>query len=147
LVPGFIDLQRMTELLLAEHVPNDGRLLVLGAGGGLELKVFAESHAGWRLGGVDPSPEMLKVAESTLGPLARRVQLHRGYIDAAPAGPFDGATCLLTMHFIDKDERVRTLREIHRRLKPRAPVVVATSAFRKTSPNVRVGYRDTRPSR
>jgi hypothetical protein len=39
-VPGFHALQQMTALLLAESVPHDGRVLVLGAGGGLELKVF-----------------------------------------------------------------------------------------------------------
>jgi tRNA (cmo5U34)-methyltransferase len=41
LVPGFADLQRMTRLLLAERAPDDARVLVLGAGGGLELKAFA----------------------------------------------------------------------------------------------------------
>jgi tRNA (cmo5U34)-methyltransferase len=98
---------------------------VLGAGGGLELKVFAEAHPDWRFDGVDPSDEMLKLANATLGPLASRVVLHSGYIDAAPDGPFDGATCLLTMHFISFEERRRTLHEIHRRLKPGAPLVVA----------------------
>ncbi|KAG1318096.1 hypothetical protein G6F63_015373 [Rhizopus arrhizus] len=47
-VPGFLALQQMAALLLAEAVPDDGRGLVLGAGGGLELKVFADAHAGWR---------------------------------------------------------------------------------------------------
>jgi hypothetical protein len=37
-VPGFADLHRMTDLLVAERTPDDGRVLVLGAGGGLELK-------------------------------------------------------------------------------------------------------------
>jgi hypothetical protein len=39
LVPGFADLQRMAMLLLAESTPQDARVLVVGAGGGLELKV------------------------------------------------------------------------------------------------------------
>jgi tRNA (cmo5U34)-methyltransferase len=37
-VPGLSDLHRMTGLLLAERVPENARVLVLGAGGGLELK-------------------------------------------------------------------------------------------------------------
>jgi len=41
-VPGFADLHRMAALLLAERAPEDARVLVLGAGGGLELKAFAE---------------------------------------------------------------------------------------------------------
>ncbi|HEX4023973.1 MAG TPA: class I SAM-dependent methyltransferase [Steroidobacteraceae bacterium] len=105
IVPGFTHLQRMTTLLLAERVPKGGRVLVLGAGGGLELKVFAEAHPDWRLDGVDPSDEMLKLADATLGSRASRVHMHLGYIDAAPDGPFDAATCLLTMHFIALEER------------------------------------------
>lgn len=124
-VPGFHALQRMAMLLLAETVPSDGHVLVLGAGGGLELKVFAEAHDGWSFVGVDPSAEMLKLATATLGPLASRVELCEGYIDSAPVGPFDGATCLLTLHFLPADERLHTLTQLRRRLKPGAPLVVA----------------------
>jgi tRNA (cmo5U34)-methyltransferase len=128
-VPGFADLHRMTHILLAERAGPDAQLLVLGAGGGLELKALAEAEPRWRFVGVDPAAEMLKQAERTLGPLNARVQLHQGYIDGAPDGPFDAATCLLTLHFLDIDERRRTAREIHRRLKPGAPFVAAHSSF------------------
>jgi tRNA (cmo5U34)-methyltransferase len=132
LVPGFHALQQMTALLLAESVPDEGHVLVLGAGGGLELKVFAEAQPGWHFVGVDPSAEMLKVAEATLGSLASRVDLIEGYIDTAPEGPFDGATCLLTLHFLSAEERLHTLRELRRRLKPGAPLVVAHHSFPQT---------------
>lgn len=128
-VPGFHALQRMTQLLLAETVPDDGTVLVLGAGGGLELKVFAEAQPGWRFVGVDPSAPMLKLAEATLGPLVSRAELCEGYVDSAPQGPFDAATCLLTLHFLDAGERLRTLIELRRRLKPGAPLVVAHHSF------------------
>jgi len=125
LVPGFRDLQRMTRLLLAETAPADGRILVVGAGGGLELRVFAEAEPGWRFVGVDPSAAMLALARDTLGPLAGRAQLHEGYIASAPEGPFDGASCLLTLHFVPLAERLATLTEIRRRLRPGAPLVIA----------------------
>lgn len=125
LVPGFDALHRMTGVLLAEHVPDDGRVLVLGAGGGLELRHLADAYPGWRFDGVDPSAEMLAQAGRTLGPHADRATLHKGLVDVAPEGPFDAATCLLTLHFLDPDERLRTLRELHRRLRPGAPLVVA----------------------
>ncbi|HET9394901.1 MAG TPA: methyltransferase domain-containing protein [Nitrospiraceae bacterium] len=129
IVPGFAHLQRMTTILLAERVPQEGRVLVLGAGGGLELKAFAEAHPGWSFDGVDPSAEMLKLADATLGSLASRVRMHLGYITTAPDGPFDAATCLLTLHFIALEERLRTLQEIQRRLKPGAPLVIAHLSF------------------
>ncbi|WP_266160429.1 class I SAM-dependent methyltransferase [Dyella silvatica] len=128
-VPGFHGMQQMAALLLAESVPDDGQVLVLGAGGGLELKVFADAQAGWHFVGVDPSAEMLKLANLTLGPLASRVELHQGYIDTAPAGPFDGACCLLTLHFLAAEQRLHTLTELRRRLKPAAPLVVAHHSF------------------
>lgn len=128
-VPGFADLQRMAMLLLAERTPDDGRVLVVGAGGGLELKVFAESQHNWRFDGVDPSAAMLALAEASLGPLMSRVRLHNGYIDVAPDGPFDAAACLLTLHFVPIEERIQMLRQILRRLKPGAPMVVAHLSF------------------
>lgn len=128
-VPGFADLHDMAAILLAEHAPQDARVLVLGAGGGLELKAFAEKQPGWTFDGVDPSAEMLKLAGRTLGPLAARVQLHHGYIDDAPPEPFDAATCLLTLHFLAPQERQQTLAAIRARLKPGAPFVAVHSSF------------------
>jgi len=129
LVPGFRDLHRMAALLLAERCGAEARVLVLGAGGGLELKCFAEMQPGWTFDGVDPSAEMLKLAARTLGPVIDRATLHEGYIQDAPEGPFDAAACLLTLHFISREERRSTLAEIHRRLKPGAPFVVAHHSF------------------
>lgn len=133
-VPGFAGLQRMTSMLLAERVSPHGRVLVLGAGGGLELKALADDHPGWTFTGVDPSADMLRVAHQIVGPHAARIRLHEGYIEAAPVGPFEGATCLLTLHFVPRDQRLETLRQIHRRLVPSAPFVVAHLSFVQTEP-------------
>jgi tRNA (cmo5U34)-methyltransferase len=43
-VPGYEALHRMTAILLAEGSPANARVLVLGAGGGLELRALAEAH-------------------------------------------------------------------------------------------------------
>jgi tRNA (cmo5U34)-methyltransferase len=129
IVPGLHDLQTMAALLVAERAPESANVLVIGAGGGMELKALAQAHSQWRFVGVDPSQPMLDLAAATLGALAERVQLHHGYTDTAPAGPFDAATCLLTMHFVPVEERRSTLMEIHRRLKPGAPFVMAHLSF------------------
>ncbi len=125
LVPGFAGLHRMAMVLLAERAPVDARILVLGAGGGLEIKAFAEAQPGWGFDGVDPSREMLDLAMGTIGSPGPRVRLHHGLIDCAPEGPFDGATSILTLHFVEGTERLRTLKEVRRRLKPGAPFVAA----------------------
>ena len=127
-VPGLADLHRMTGLLLAERAPKEARVLVLGAGGGLELKALSDAYPDWKFVGVDPSEQMVALARRTLSSSAG-VELVHGYIDDAPFGPFDAATCLLTLHFLDPVERRRTAREIRRRLKPTAPFVAAHGSF------------------
>lgn len=133
-VPGFATLHRMIAQLLDERVGIDGRLLVLGAGGGLELKALAEAHDHWTFDGVDPSAQMLELARSTVGPLIARMTLHEGYIDAAPDGPYDGAVSLLTFHFIPHADRLPTLLQLRRRLKPGAPLLLAHISFAQTEP-------------
>ncbi|MBB4051960.1 tRNA (cmo5U34)-methyltransferase [Devosia subaequoris] len=128
-VPGLDSLHRMTDLLLTERVPETGRVLVLGAGGGMELRNLASRHAGWQFDGVDPSEQMLDTARAATAAFADRVQLHEGTIAEAPEGPFDGATCLLTFHFIRLDERLDTLVQLRRRLRPGAPLVLAHMSF------------------
>lgn len=128
-VPGFADLHRMTGILLAERVPEDAHILVLGAGGGLESRALATAYSGWRFTGVDPAGPMLELATAALGDDADRADLIKGYIDDAPPGPFDGAVCLLTLHFLDVAERTRTAAEVRARLKPGAPFVAAHSSF------------------
>ncbi len=133
-VPGFDALHRMTAILLAEAAPADAHVLVLGAGGGLELEALAQAHPGWTFVGVDPAAAMLELAAERLGPVMDRVTLIQGYIDDAPAGPFDAATCLLTLHFLDAPGRLATARAIHDRLKPGAPFVAAHSSFPQAEP-------------
>lgn len=133
-VPGHAGLLRMMSLLLGERTPPDGRVLVLGAGGGLELEALAEAHSGWTFDGVDPSADMLLLAEQTVAPYAARMRLHEGYIETAPDGPFDAATCILTLHFVPREHRLETLRQIRRRLKTGAPFVVAHISFPQSEP-------------
>lgn len=123
-VPGLAALHRMATILLGEGAPDAAHILVVGAGGGLELKAMAELRAGWQFTGVDPSPAMLDIARQTTAPHKDRIELITGTIDQAPSGRFDGATCLLMLHFLDRNERLRTLKQIHARLKPGRPLVV-----------------------
>lgn len=127
-VPGLEDLHRMVMLLLAEHARGPSHILVVGAGGGMETRAMAEARPDWRFTGVDPSGAMLDLARQTLGPLTQRVDLLEGTVDQAPGGPFDGATCLLTMHHLDEQQRLHLLRETRARLRPGAPLVTVEHA-------------------
>jgi tRNA (cmo5U34)-methyltransferase len=125
-IPGFSLSHRLAVQLLSEKVdPNSGHLLVLGAGGGLELKAFSEARPGWRFTGVDPSEQMLQQAQTYLGAAASKVEWVTGVIADAPKGPYDGATCLLTLHCIaDDGSKLATLKGLQERLKPGAPLIL-----------------------
>lgn len=133
-VPGYHDLHRMIALLLAETTPEDGRLLVLGAGGGQEIRTLAEAQAGWSFDGVDPSSDMLALAKTATAQYAQRVRLFEGYIGDAPQGPYDAATCILTFHFIPYEQRLETLTHIRKRLKTGAPFIAVHLSFPQNEP-------------
>ncbi len=128
-VPGLDALHRMTGILLAESAPGDAKILVLGAGGGAEIRALADVHPNWTFVGVDPAAAMLRLARQTVGEYGDRVELVEGYVEDAPEGPFDAALCLLTLHFLAAPERERTVRQIHARLRPGAPFVAAHASF------------------
>jgi tRNA (cmo5U34)-methyltransferase len=69
MVPAYRVIHQLASVLIDEHVPSDADVLVLGAGGGLETKAFAERHPGWTFDAVDPAAAMLDLAARTLGPL------------------------------------------------------------------------------
>jgi len=129
-VPGFSTLHRMVVQLLREKIGDKSTVLVVGAGGGLEIKMFTEAEPNWSFIGVDPSKAMLEEAKNFLGNDANRVEWVEGKITEAPGGPFDAATCLLTLHLIPDDgSKLETLKEIRKRLKPGAPFAIVDNCM------------------
>lgn len=103
-------------------------LLFVGLGTGAELMPYRGLDVpGWRFTGVDPSDAMLAVARGRLAAeeLLSRTHLHVGELHSLPAGPpFDGGQMLGVLHHVPETERLGLLREVRRRLKPGAPLVV-----------------------
>ncbi len=111
----------------------DGRdtasLLYVGLGTGAELVPYARFNVpGWRFTGVDPSDAMLAVARTRLEAegMLSRTHLHVGELHTLPPGPpFDGAQMMGVLHHVEGEEaRLELLREVTRRLKPGAPLVL-----------------------
>lgn len=134
-LPGFVDMHRMVTVLLRERVPQTASILVHGAGGGLELDAFARSNSDWSFVAVDPAKAMIDEARKRLDYAGARIDYHCGFVDDAPIGPFDAATSLLTLHFLEAEERLGTINEMVRRLKPGAPFVAVHSSFPQDEPN------------
>lgn len=108
---------------------DSASLLFVGLGTGAELLPYTRFDVpGWRFTGVDPSDAMLAVARKRLEAegLLSRTHLHVGELHTLPPGPpFDGAQMMGVLHHVEGDEaRIELLREVTRRLKPGAPLVV-----------------------
>ena len=136
-MPGYAGVLQMIGVLLDESVPDDGVVLVVGAGGGLDTKALAKAGPNWRFVGVDPAPAMLELARTVVGPeVNARLELIEGVAADAPAGPFDAATLVLVLGMIPDDgSKLVTLSEIHRRLRPNAPFVLVDRCDDRNSPN------------
>ena len=103
-------------------------LLFVGLGTGAELVPYNKLDVpDWRFTGVDPSDAMLSVARGRLATegLLSRTHLHVGELSSLPPeAPFDGGQILGVLHHVPEAERPALLREVTRRLKPGAPLVV-----------------------
>ncbi len=135
--PGHAGLLQMIGVLLAERVPQEGNLLIVGAGGGLETRYLAGALPRCRFVGVDPARPMLDMARTVARPAAGdRLTLIEGTVLDAPPGPFDAATCILVLHVIPDDgTKARTLENVHRRLKPEAPFVLVDQCIDRSEPD------------
>ncbi|MCL6250577.1 class I SAM-dependent methyltransferase [Altererythrobacter sp. KTW20L] len=130
-VPGYEASHAMAAAVLSERIGTQASLLVIGAGGGIEIARFARQFQGWRFTGVDPSQAMLDLASARLDAEAGEAQwsLVQGTAADAPEGPFDAATAFLCLSFVPDDgSRLEQLRAIRQRLKTGAPFLMIHAA-------------------
>lgn len=136
-LPTYDPMLRLIQTFLRANTPADAHLLVIGAGGGNEVTYFGSSNPRWTFTGVDPSEIMLSVANAKCkeAGLSDRVTLLQGTVkNISIEDSFDAATCILVLHFIHAyEEKLKTLQEIHARLKPGAPFVLVSKYGDPTS--------------
>src|SRR6516165_7556482 len=110
-VPGYDASHAMAAVLLRDRIGEHGQILVVGAGGGVELSVLARECQGWTFTGVDPSAEMLRQAKVKLETIGAsdRVSWVQGVVEDAPLESFDAATAFLCLNFLPEDGRLATL--------------------------------------
>jgi tRNA (cmo5U34)-methyltransferase len=105
---------------LLRNLPEEARILCVGAGTGAEVQALSDRFPGWTFVVVEPSAGMVGAARERaerFGYLGR-CTFHNGYLETlADARPFHGATCFLVSQFIlDKSERAQFFRQIAQRL-------------------------------
>lgn len=129
-LPTYDPMLRLSQTFLRANLKESASLLIVGGGGGNELKAFGPTNPGWKFTAVDPSKEMLEVAKMKVKQMGidNRVELINGTITDVPEEyTFEGATCILVLHFIaDIDEKHVLLKKVRSHLKPGAPFVLVS---------------------
>ena len=122
-IPGYRTLFPMVAALADPVLPAGGRLLVVGAGTGIELATFRRVRPDLHLTGLDPSAQMLELARRRLvaddgAPAEGSVQLRLGLVRDLPVRPrFHAATVINVLHFLPDDgEKAALLKGVADRL-------------------------------
>ena len=136
-LPGVDALYRLMQAQLEAELHCGGEILVVGAGGGREVEALCNSVVPFQVTGVDPSKDMLKIAQwyadQSVSP--EFVKLIEGTSTdvVAPDGGFDAATSLLVMHFLNDEAsehgKHAYLKAIKERLKPGGVIIHADISF------------------
>ncbi|MCG7376593.1 class I SAM-dependent methyltransferase [Paenibacillus sp. ACRSA] len=130
-IPGYAHMHDLMERLLAASLMNQpqARLIIVGAGGGKEITLLGNRHPEWSFTGIDLSEPMLQLAARRVAELKleSRVDLRMTSIEAMlEEVMYDGATCMLMLHFIQGLEaKKRLLHSLAAKLKSGAPLVIA----------------------
>lgn len=130
-VPGYHASHRIAAAILNQRLGSAPHVLVVGAGGGVEVAAFAQHVPGIRLTAIDPSKAMvdLGLATTQSAIFADRIDWHVCDAVGAPPRPFDAATAFLCLMFVaDDGKRLDQYRAIHRRLKRGAPFMMLHAA-------------------
>lgn len=129
-LPTYDAMFRIVQSFLRAHVKDAANILIIGAGGGNEIVTFGKANPTWTFVGVDPSEAMLEVAlrKAENEGINERVTIQTGTIEQVElTGEFNGATCLLVLHFVETvEEKLSLLKTVNEILEPGSPFVLVT---------------------
>ncbi|MEK3729229.1 MULTISPECIES: class I SAM-dependent methyltransferase [unclassified Lysinibacillus] len=128
-LPSYDAMLRLIQTFYHSTLPDKADMLIVGAGSGNEILQLADGRPDWSFTGIDPSESMLSIAKERLHTLPNTLSFHQGTIlgTQLPSIKYDAASCVLVLHFIlGYEEKLSTLEEIARHLKPGAPFVLVS---------------------
>ncbi len=129
-LPTYDPMLRLSQTFLRSALKEKAEVLVVGCGGGNELKAFGVPNPEWRFTAVDPAKAMLEAAKAKAeqSGIEERIEWINGTVMDVPTNKsFNGATCILVLHFVPEIEDKRALlMKIRSHLNPGAPFVLVS---------------------
>ncbi|GAP73717.1 SAM-dependent methyltransferase [Pseudoalteromonas sp. SW0106-04] len=122
LVPGYELLHQLTQAQCQAQLSSSASILVVGAGTGKEVVALAKANPNMHFVAQDISADMLAIAEQRFDEagISARVTCHCGDVGQLQQ-QFDGALCLLVLHFLaDNGDKAALLKSIRQQLAPQA---------------------------
>ena len=107
--------------LIQQATLTDGlKVLDVGCGTGSLLSMLDDKQENLELHGIDIDPKSLKIAENRIRKANKVVQFHQNPVTHLPFvdNYFDNVFCSLMFHHLTDNDKVITLKEIYRVLKP-----------------------------
>lgn len=131
-VPNYQFVQQSIPAIFKTYLPvkEARRLLIAGCGTGQEIAEIKKYETAWKITGIDPSPQMIRLAQMKLAYWENdtHLLLKTGVVsDLSADQKYDAATLILVMHFIpDKEDgKLNLLRNIAERLHSGAPLIIS----------------------
>jgi ubiquinone/menaquinone biosynthesis C-methylase UbiE len=120
--------------------PGDSVLDVGCGTGGVTIPAKQRVGASGKAAGIDPSPEMIAVAQHKAQRKGLEIDFRMGVIEALPYPDtsFDVVTSSLMMHHLPEQLKVKGLAEIYRVLKPGGRLLIADMISPKVSGHQRI---------
>ena len=127
-IPGYETLFPMVSALLDPLLAPSSRVLVVGAGTGVEIVALKRARPDLTVLGVDPSVRMLDLAKirAREAGIESGVGFFHGYTHEVPSKtPFQAATLINVLHFVPDDgSKLSLLTDVSDRLEVDAPLVL-----------------------
>lgn len=115
------------EVLSVIELSGNERIVDIGCGTGVLMHEAGKRSAELEIVGIDPDPEMLKMAARKVSQLKNKIDLIRGFSTriALPDQSVDACFSTLTFHHLSRVQKQKTAAEAYRILKDGGRLVVA----------------------